>query len=565
MFVQSNRTTMTKEIARSRSQMKIASVRMSLPVSVAAILAVAFAVASGEACAGTTTWSGGGGNANWSTSSNWSTLPTTSGTWSLVFGGTTQTTNTNNIGPITVDSLTFGNNGTVGRNANFTLSGSTLALSSATITTTATTSGSALTDSVGNALSLTGSNTASIGSGHNLTIAGNIDGAGSLTMSGAGQLFLTGSNSQSGATYITGGSVRTGSGGSSTDSNNYAFGTGDVVVSGSGTLAIRNSSTVANNLTIGGVGSSASTGSLAGSFAAANQTAVVSGSVTLATDSLISTWGGNVGTGSKLSLTGPINLGSNALTFSQVVTGTTVRSVTAPMTWIEVGGAISGAGSVIVNGTATVYLNGANTYSGTTTVQSGVLGGNGTIAGAVTVQNGAFLTPGSAANTTGALGVGSLQLDSGATAAMAISGTAAGLYDQVVALGNVNYGGNLAIDFTTASFANFDVWQLFSGTSFSGNFSSVTATGSFGNLTFNDLGTGEWQATGGSLGAGQSLSFYVDNTHAIGDRYKAGQLVVVPEPSTIVFAGIGLFVLGWRRLAKRRRAAQSSVESIAAV
>jgi autotransporter-associated beta strand protein len=266
-----------------------------------------------------------------------------------------------------------------------------------------------------------------------------------------------------------------------------------------------------------------------------------------------------------VSLSGPINVGSNVLTFSQVVTGTSPRSLTDPASWITVGGAISGAGSVVVDGGASVYLNGANTYSGTTTVQSGVLGGNGTIAGAVTVQNGAFLTPGSAANTTGALGVGSLQLDSGATAAMAISGTAAGLYDQVVALGNVNYGGNLAIDFTTASFANFDVWQLFSGSSFSGNFSSVTATGSFGSLTFNDLGTGEWQATGGSLGDGQSLSFYVDNTHAIGDRYRAGQLVLVPEPSTIVFAGIGLFVMGWQRLAKRRRAAQSSVESIAAV
>jgi autotransporter-associated beta strand protein len=400
------------------------------------------------------------------------------------------------------------------------------------------------------------------------TYAGRItDGAGvvSLTKAGSGSLFLTGSNSQSGTTYITGGNVRTGSGGSSTDSNDYAFGTGDVVVSGSGTLAVRNSSTLSNNLTIGGVGSSASTGALAGSFGAANQTAVVSGSVTLSSDAFVSTWASGAGAGSKLSLSGPINVGSNVLTFSQVVTGTSPRSLTDPASWITVGGAISGAGSVVVDGGASVYLNGANTYSGTTTVQSGVLGGNGTIAGAVTVQNGAFLTPGSAANTTGALGVGSLQLDSGATAAMAISGTAAGLYDQVVALGNVNYGGNLAIDFTTASFANFDVWQLFSGSSFSGNFSSVTATGSFGSLTFNDLGTGEWQATGGSLGDGQSLSFYVDNTHAIGDRYRAGQLVLVPEPSTIVFAGIGLFVMGWQRLAKRRRAAQSSVESIAAV
>jgi autotransporter-associated beta strand protein len=380
----------------------------------------------------------------------------------------------------------------------------------------------------------------------------------SLTKAGSGGLFLTGSNSQSGTTYITGGNVRTGSGGASSDSNNFAFGTGDVVVSGSGTLAVRNSSTVSNNLTIGGVGSSASTGSLAGSFGASSQTAVVSGSVTLASDSVISTWGSTGVTGSKLSLTGPINIGSNRLTFTQVANGAVTTS-------IESSGVIAGTGSVVVNGSASVYLNGVNTYTGSTTVESGVLGGSGTIAGDVTVQSGAFLTPGSAANTTGALGVGSLQLDSGATAAMAISGTGTGLYDQVVALGNVNYGGNLAIDFTTASFANFDVWQLFSGTSFSGNFTSVTATGSFGSLTFNDLGTGEWQATGGSLGEGQSLSFYVDDTHAIGDRYKAGQLVLVPEPSTIVFAGIGLCVIGWQRLARRRRAAQSSVESIAAV
>jgi autotransporter-associated beta strand protein len=235
------------------------------------------------------------------------------------------------------------------------------------------------------------------------------------------------------------------------------------------------------------------------------------------------------------------------------------------VTSTEVSGVIRGSGSVVVDGGASVYLNGANTYTGSTTVQSGVLGGNGSIAGAVTVQNGAFLTPGSAANTTGALGVGSLQLDFGATAAMSISGTSASLYDQVVALGNVNYGGNLAIDFTTGGFANFDVWQLFSGSSFSGNFSFITATGSYGSLAFKDLGTGEWQATGGSLGEGQSLSFYVDNSHAVGDKYKAGQLVVVPEPSTIVFAGIGLFVMGWRRLAKRRRAARSALDAVAAV
>ena len=168
------------------------------------------------------------------------------------------------------------------------------------------------------------------------------------------------------------------------------------------------------------------------------------------------------------------------------------------------------------------------------------------------MESGAFISPGSAVNTTGALGVGSLQLDSGATAAMAISGTGVGLYDQIVAANNVNYGGSLAIDFTTGGFADFDVWQLFSGSSHSGTFSSVSATGAYGTLAFNYLGDGEWQATGGSLGVGQSLSFYEDNSHAIGDRYRAGQLVLVPEPSTVAFAGIGGLVLVARMWRSRR-------------
>jgi len=188
-----------------------------------------------------------------------------------------------------------------------------------------------------------------------------------------------------------------------------------------------------------------------------------------------------------------------------------------------------------------------------------VLGGNGIIAGDVIVQDGATLTPGSEANTIGTLGVGSLQLDSGATAAMSIAGTDIGLYDQVVALGNVNFGGALAIDFETAGFKKFDFWQLFSGATSSGHFSSISATGAYGSLEFSYAGGGEWQATGGSLGAGEMLLFFEQNSNPY---VSAGQLVLVPEPSTIVFAGIGLLVLGWRRLS-RRRSSPPSLDAVA--
>ena len=773
---------------------------------------------------GNATWTGGGGSGNWSTASNWSTIPTTSDSWNLVFGGATQTTSTNTIGTITLGTMSFTNNGSAGKTSLFTLSGSTLAMSNSAITTTATTGVfSAAGDTISNALTLSGSNSVTLGGGHSLSLTtGGISGAGSLSIgvsggdatlflsgsntytgntsitggqvrtaangvadgsnnfafgtgnvivsgsgsavlrnasvlsnnfeiggsglsssgtlgalrgsfstssrsasisgtvtlaadatittaagngitgsqltlsgpvvlgsniltlapdlavtnttsapivlsgavsgsgsvvvngqsqsrallsgsssytggtrvtsgslavgnanalgtgslavnggfldlngqslsvgtlsgssggvvtsavagaaslsvnqsassgfagsiqdgagvvslakSGIGVLHMSGSNSYSGATTVTGGQVRTAASGVADGSNNYAFGTGDVIVSGSGSVALRNATALSNNFTIGGAGvyGSGTQGAIRGTFSTSNRTASISGAVTLSANALITTAASDSITNTSLLLSGPISLGSHALTFSPYGAPGVVRASDPTASPIVVTGTITGTGDVIVDGAAAVYLNGVNSSAGVTTVRAGTLAGTGSIAGAVTVESGAIISPGSADNTTGALGVGSLQLDSGATAAMAISGTAIGLYDQIVAANNVNYGGSLTIDFTTGGFADFDAWQLFSGSSHSGNFSSVSATGAYGSLTFNYLGNGEWQATGGLLATGQSLSFYEDDSHRIGNRYQAGQLVLVPEPSTVVFAGIGMFVAGWRSWSRRR-------------
>lgn len=800
---------------------------------VAAIVGVqAFCVGVSPSLAvpiGNATWTGVGGSGNWSTSSNWTTIPTTSGSWNLVFGGTTYTTSTNTIGTITLGTMSFTNDGSAGKTSFFTLSGSSLAMSNSAITTTATTGVlSATGDTISNSLTLSGSNSVTLGAGHSLSLTtGGISGAGSLSVGVSGgdaTLYLSGSNTYSGNTYITGGQTRTAANGVADGSNNLAFGTGSVIVSGSGSAVLRNASGLSNNFQIGGNGlsSSGTLGALRGSFSTSSRTASISGTVTLAADAMITTAASNGITGSQLTLSGPVVLGSNVLTLapdlavtnatsapivlsgevsgsgsvvvngqsqsrallsgsssytggtrvtsgslavgngnalgtgslavnggvldlngqslsvgtlsgssggivtsavagpaslsvnqtadmgfagsiqngsgvvslaksgigllymagSNTYSGTTtvtagqvrtaangvadgsnnyafgtsdvivsgsgsvaLRNATALSNNFTIGGAgvygsgtqgairgtfstsnrtasisgavtlsadalittaasasitntslllsgpislgshtltfspfgapgvvrasdptasnivvtgtINGTGGVIVDGAAAVYLNGVNSSTGATTVRAGTLAGNGSIAGAVTVESGAIISPGSALNTTGALGVGSLQLDSGATAAMAISGTAAGLYDQIVSLGSVTYGGALALDFTSGGFANFDVWQLFSGSGHSGHFSSVVATGSYGDLTFNFIGDGEWQATGGLLASGQSLSFYEDNSNAIGTRYQAGQLVLVPEPSTIMFAGIGLFVAGWRSWAQRRASRRS--------
>lgn len=61
-------------------------------------------------------------------------------------------------------------------------------------------------------------------------------------------------------------------------------------------------------------------------------------------------------------------------------------------------------------------------------------------------------------------------------------------------------------------------------------------------------------ANGGLLAADQGMYFYEDNSYA-GDGRLAGQLVLVPEPSTLIIAGIGIVVAGWQSLSRRRRLA----------
>jgi len=420
---------------------------------------------------------------------------------------------------------------------------------------------------------------------------GSVSGSGGVLIdgvAGGSRVLMSGNNSYSGGTTISTGTLAVGS--------SRALGTGSLAItpsstgvldlngqalqvgalSGNSTAIVRSSVGGAASLTTSSTSNSTYAGTIQDGSGVVGLTKAGSGIFTL-TGSNSNTGRTNVnggvlalGNANALAGGGNITFGGGTLQYSasntqdyssRIKTSGSAVSIDTNGQNVTFASVIdsSNTGGLRKSGAGTLFVNGVNTYTGNTVVEAGTLGGNGTIAGLVTVGTNAFISPGSAANTTGVLSVGGLDLQSGGTASMEISGTGAGLYDQIASLGSVALNGALSVSFTQNGFQAADFWQLFSSASgaagFSGHLGSVSATGAYGTLSFSYLGSGEWKATGGLLAADQSLSFYEDNSHASHGKFLAGQLVLVPEPSTYIIAGIGIVVVGWQSLIRRRKLA----------
>ncbi|MGN6554879.1 MAG: beta strand repeat-containing protein [Verrucomicrobiota bacterium] len=152
-------------------------------------------------------------------------------------------------------------------------------------------------------------------------------------------------------------------------------------------------------------------------------------------------------------------------------------------------------GGLIKNGTGTLTLTAASSYSGPTLVNNGTLlvngwigpttvsvesgatiGGSGLISGNVTVKPNGTATAG-AANVVGTLTVvGDLTLQAGATAFMELN-KAAVINDQIRASGatptTITYAGTLALTNLSGSLAPGDTFKLFSASNYVGSFSAI--------------------------------------------------------------------------------------------
>jgi autotransporter-associated beta strand protein len=291
---------------------------------------------------------------------------------------------------------------------------------------------------------------------------GVISGPGGVVQRGNGTTILAGANTYSGGTTPTTGTIGFGSD-STGNVDSGPIGTGALFIapelpntSGSGTvLAYGGARTIANPLQY--------------PSGTNNQTLIVGGT-------------------NNLTFSGPVTLnGLDGVTSGSITTRTFQIANTGATT---ISGVISDGGSAYgftKTGAGSLYLNGANTYTGPTTDSAGLLAGNGSLTSAVTVQSGASIGGGSAA-AIGTLTInGDLTLNGNGFFRVNRSGLAS---DKVSVSGALANGGTGTVTVTNlgAALAIGDKFTLFSKPVANGGTLTVTGGGAAVNWA-NNLAT----------------------------------------------------------------------------
>ncbi|HLG04977.1 MAG TPA: autotransporter-associated beta strand repeat-containing protein, partial [Gemmatimonadales bacterium] len=286
----------------------------------------------------TATWTGAASNL-WSNGGNWSGLGGTpiAGGEDLVFpSGASNLSNSNDLAAGTgFNSITISGTG-------YTLAGNSVALGAGNLSD----GSSAGANTVSAPLSFSATRTVSVTtSTTTLTISGVISGAGGLTKSGSGVLALSGANSYTGTTTVSAGVLSA--------RHNTALGTaaGTTSVTSGAALQVDGSGlTIAELLTVNGTG--------------------ISGTGVLRHLANSNTWSGALTLGSASTITS--DAGTLTLT-GGVVSGASTLTLNGGGDFVFGSAAIAGSRAVTKSGAGTVTFNFANTYTGGTNINVGVL------------------------------------------------------------------------------------------------------------------------------------------------------------------------------------------------
>jgi autotransporter-associated beta strand protein len=350
------------------------------------------------------------------------------------------------------------------------------------------------------------------------TSVANISGAGAVTISGAGaNPILTGINTYSGSTTInSGSSVTLGGVSSGSSSSTYAVGgslnatasTTIGSITGAGTIAI--SST--KSLTVGG----------------GNFSGTISGAGTLVSTANLNLTGSNTVSNTSVTSGTLSGIASSIQGSVAISSGAALNFATASDTSTSLAN-ISGAGSVIVSGLgANPTLTGTNSYTGTTTINSGTsltLGGSsaGSSSSAYAVEGTLNVNE----NNSLALvtGTGSIAIASGKT--MTIGGSTDGTFSGSVSGGNLTKNG--------ANTQTLTGLNTYNNTTVSGGTLAVairslpanTINLISGTLQFNqkDSGTVSGNISGGGklvISGGTSVTFNGNNNYSGSTTVQSG-------------------------------------------
>ncbi|MFL6529311.1 MAG: beta strand repeat-containing protein, partial [Chthoniobacterales bacterium] len=259
-----------------------------------------------------------------------------------------------------------------------------------------------------------GGGTLDVVSGFTETLSGVVQGSGSLSKTGLGTLFLSGTNTYDGGTFLNAGTVQIntdaslGSAGGAVNIgsatlqvlNDTQTSRGVTLSSASSALQVDGNSTYGINGSVGGVGALTKTGTgtltLFGSNSYTGGTTISSGTISV---------NSNVSLGSA---TSPLTIGAGSLNVVSGFASTRAMTLTDVTSTLQVSGgetftnsgAISGSGSLTKTGAGTAVLAGNGTYTGSTRISGGSLVAAGTSGGAlagtsgVTVDVGANLSLG---------------------------------------------------------------------------------------------------------------------------------------------------------------------------
>ncbi|MEP2581004.1 MAG: autotransporter domain-containing protein, partial [Roseibium sp.] len=292
---------------------------------------------------------------------------------------------------------------------------------------------------------------------------GVISGTGSLTKSGTGTLILAGTNTHTGGTTISAGTLQVGDGGTSGSL------TGDVT--NNGTLTFNRSDVLSYDGAISGTGSLTKSGT---------------GTLILA--------GTNTHTGGTTISAGTLQVGdggtSGSLSGDVANNGTLIFNRSDALSY---DGVISGTGSLTKSGAGTLILAGTNTHTGGTTVTSGLLtvngstgditlnggtlGGSGTV-GSVVAKSGSTIAPG---NSIGILNVsGDTSFASGSTYSVEVDKD--GKSDKIVATGTIAIDSGATVS-VSAENGTDDGSAYSVATTYTVLTANTAVTGTFGSVT----------------------------------------------------------------------------------